>query len=68
MSKNKHEIKHLCGRNFCGTYFEITQYDCGCVTVHLHNKADQCLECVPKIPKEKHCGQFGYPEDHKKRE
>jgi hypothetical protein len=68
MAKIIQRIKQQCGSKKCTTYAEITEYACGCITVTLFNESQLCEESQHVTKKRNHCGQFGYPEDHKIRQ
>jgi hypothetical protein len=53
-----------CGCGACPTWAEITEYDCGCVTVEIFDDQDPCDECTDFSGKRERCGQSGYPENH----
>jgi hypothetical protein len=68
MAKIILRIKQQCDCKKCITYAEITEFACGCITVKVFNKAEPSDECTHFNEKSKHCGQYGYPEDHKIRQ
>jgi len=53
-----------CGCRKCGTWAEITRYDCGCVRVEIYNDRNPCAECTDFSGKRRRCGQSGHPDGH----
>lgn len=56
--------KEDCGCRKCSTWAEITEYECGCVTVEIFEDTSPCEECTDFSGKREYCGQSGHPEDH----
>ena len=68
MAKLVNRFKQKCSNKECTGYAEILEYDCGCTTITLHYEVEPCDQCFQVTNKQQSCGQFGYPEDHKKRQ
>ena len=56
--------KRDCGCGRCSTWAEITEYDCGCVTVEIFDDRDPCDECTDFSGKRRYCGESGHPDNH----
>lgn len=64
MSRISRQYNEDCGCRRCNTWAEITEYDCGCVTVEIYNNRDPCDECTDFSGKREYCGESGHPDGH----
>ncbi len=60
--RNTEERDCRCGS--CPTSATITTYDCGCVTVELHDETSPCEDCSNLSGEAVDCGESGDPETH----
>lgn len=48
----------------CETSATITEWDCSCVTVEIHNNRNPGRDCTDFSGMRERCGQVGDPEEH----
>lgn len=64
MAAIESDYKEDCGCGTCSTWAQITEYDCGCVTVEIYDDDDPCDQCTDFSGQRQSCGQSGHPDDH----